>query len=1283
MMLKAEENSEEAWQAPFFDDYSFDESDSIDLESFYAILEEESDPGPTLSMGSFKDLSCENLGELKSVEVDHDRSSPHLQNGIQDLNDASQIGDSLQELPPWYGLEQYSEHFSSTEGKNFGSWFETEGYVEPLYCNADSKSMINLIPKCSATFNSSTEHTNYSSSCIDSLGFLYTKSENGNEEHFTHAGGDLNSKCDSSGMMVDSSGLTSGSFCALTGNSMEGLGVPEINQFSYTGDLPLPDASDQVSDILSGIGDRCSSELVCGNSGIVADSGHFSSSGLLGPHISDFPVVDGNKKKICIKIKRENKFTTSHNISTSDRMDLGTELTVNAMSSTKAYATGHSGMSKSMVKSFKSEDSAHCSQIKLSSSFDADARNVAGDTSRKLKPHIHPYKLVKKELTCVGDGHETKFLPSKSTYYLPSDCVSSHPSIHPVSSNKMLTVKDVIKDKFFPSRSGSSQSGEVIQCNPSIYPIDDDDDTDICILEDISDPRNPPSQKSIITSQRSAVSDTICRTGMLGTRLMTSDETLTFRLAMQDLSQPKSEAKLPEGVLNIDLLRHQRIALSWMVQKETASLHCSGGILADDQGLGKTVSTIALILKERPPSSKLVSIKQDELRPLNLDEDDNDNNKVERSLEVPQNASILAKGRPAAGTLVVCPTSVLRQWADELQNKVTKEARLSVLLYHGSNRTKNALELASYDVVLTTYSIVTMEVPKQALVDKEDDVKPEGHDSPTVEPSSNRKRKYPPSSIKKNRNDKKGLNGALLDSGARPLARVGWFRVVLDEAQSIKNHRTQVARACWGLRAKRRWCLSGTPIQNAVDDLYSYFRFLRYDPYAVYRSFCSMIKVPISKNPTNGYKKLQAVLKTIMLRRTKGTQIDGEPIINLPPKSIELKKVEFSDGERDFYSKLEADSRAQFKVYAAAGTVKQNYVNILLMLLRLRQACDHPLLVKGYDSNSVWKASVDMAKNLPKEKQISLLNRLEACVAICDICNDPPEDAVVTICGHVFCNQCMCEHLTGDDSICPAVQCKVHLRPTSVFSIEALNTALSDQPGPDCSLEKSSQLIKTTESLLEKVFSPFVKKPEPHSELCCESSKIKAALEVLQSLSKSSDSSPKEDFSESVMDKNDHACSKVSEKAIVFSQWTRMLDLLEAQLKNSSIQYRRLDGTMSIIARDKAVKDFNTLPEVSVMIMSLKAASLGLNMVAACHVILLDLWWNPTTEDQAIDRAHRIGQKRPVTVVRLTVKDTVEDRILALQQKKRMMVASAFGEDENGSRQTRLTVDDLKYLFMD
>ncbi|KAF7803513.1 helicase-like transcription factor CHR28 isoform X2 [Senna tora] len=736
-----------------------------------------------------------------------------------------------------------------------------------------------------------------------------------------------------------------------------------------------------------------------------------------------------------------------------------------------------------------------------------------------------------------------------------------------------------------------------------------------------------------------------------------------------------------------------------MVQKETSSLYCTGGILADDQGLGKTVSTIALILKERPSTlMDCHSAQKGELETLNLDADDDvlpESGGVKKETNICQDISSVCpiknknllmqtKGRPSAGTLIVCPTSVLRQWAEELQNKVTSKANLSVLVYHGSNRTKDPHELAKYDVVLTTYSIVSMEVPKQPLVDKDDDEK--GNSDIRADLPLSKKRKCPPSSSK---GGKKGLDSALLEAAARPLAKVAWFRVVLDEAQSIKNHRTQVARACWGLRAKRRWCLSGTPIQNAIDDLYSYFRFLRYDPYAVYTTFCSTIKIPISRNPSKGYRKLQAVLKTIMLRRTKGTLLDGEPIISLPPKFVELKKVDFSDEERDFYSRLEADSRAQFQEYANAGTVKQNYVNILLMLLRLRQACDHPLLVKRYNSNSLWRSSVEMAKKLPREKQVSLLKCLEASLALCGICNDPPEDAVVSACGHVFCNQCICEHLTGDDNQCPAANCKVRLSMSSVFSKDTLSCSLSDQP--------SDSLLGCSGSEVEGY--------EPCSQSQpCDSSKIKAALEVLNSLTKPQGCASKnismqinsEEHSdlhgnspdaskESQKPSGDGSSNDsivVREKAIVFSQWTRMLDLLEACLKNSSIQYRRLDGTMSVVARDKAVKDFNTIPEVTVMIMSLKAASLGLNMVAACHVLLLDLWWNPTTEDQAIDRAHRIGQTRPVTVLRLTVRDTVEDRILALQQKKRKMVASAFGEDGTGGRQSRLTVDDLKYLFM-
>lgn len=270
---------------------------------------------------------------------------------------------------------------------------------------------------------------------------------------------------------------------------------------------------------------------------------------------------------------------------------------------------------------------------------------------------------------------------------------------------------------------------------------------------------------------------------------------------------------------------------------------------------------------------------------LNLDDDDDNtdaavisvdtNNGSQQSIVTPSidiSSGSFSRKKPAAKTLVVCPASVLRQWARELDEKVydSEETKLSVLIYHGGNRTKDPTELAKFDVVLTTYALVTNEVPKEPLADQEDQEGLHGETNGVHSGFAAPKKKKTEISLKKK--GKKGvsdLDSDILDcSGA--LAKVSWYRVILDEAQTIKNHRTQVARACCRLRAKKRWCLSGTPIQNSVDDLYSYFRFLRYDPYAKYKSFCSMIKLPISRNSVQGYKKLQVLLRSVMLRRTKG-----------------------------------------------------------------------------------------------------------------------------------------------------------------------------------------------------------------------------------------------------------------------------------------------------------------------------------------------------------------------------------------------------------------------------
>jgi len=283
------------------------------------------------------------------------------------------------------------------------------------------------------------------------------------------------------------------------------------------------------------------------------------------------------------------------------------------------------------------------------------------------------------------------------------------------------------------------------------------------------------------------------------------------------------------------------------------------------QGLGKTISTIALIQKERLQQSRFMT--NDSECDKSADGDDDAELVVDKDLRAHAIKSRAVKGqpnkktrvsssastlrptsRPAAGTLVVCPATVLKQWASELSAKVAQHGELSVLVYHGGSRTRDPTELAEFDVVVTTYAIVSLEVPNENTDSGINKMKLKKNAAGKAQ-----KKKKP------NKNSKGG-----------PLAMVRWFRVVLDEAHTIKRHQTQMAKACCGLSAERRWCLSGTPIQNSLDDLYSYFRFLKYEPYSNFSSFRSMIKNPVSRNAAHGYKKLQTVLRIVLLRRIKG-----------------------------------------------------------------------------------------------------------------------------------------------------------------------------------------------------------------------------------------------------------------------------------------------------------------------------------------------------------------------------------------------------------------------------
>ncbi|MBI5851941.1 MAG: SWF/SNF helicase family protein [Planctomycetes bacterium] len=149
-------------------------------------------------------------------------------------------------------------------------------------------------------------------------------------------------------------------------------------------------------------------------------------------------------------------------------------------------------------------------------------------------------------------------------------------------------------------------------------------------------------------------------------------------------------------------------------------------------------------------------------------------------------------------------------------------------------------------------------------------------------------------------------------------------------------------------------------------------------------------------------------------------------------------------------------------------------------------------------------------------------------------------------------------------------------------------------------------------------------------------------------------------------------------KALVFSQFVKLLSLVRAALDARGIRYAYLDG--STVRRETVVEAFQTDPECGLFLISLKAGGHGLNLTAADYVFLLDPWWNPAVEAQAIDRAHRMGQTKKVLAYRLIARDTIEERVMELQQQKRALVEALF-DDDGGASLRALTREDLERLL--
>ena len=333
-------------------------------------------------------------------------------------------------------------------------------------------------------------------------------------------------------------------------------------------------------------------------------------------------------------------------------------------------------------------------------------------------------------------------------------------------------------------------------------------------------------------------------------------------------------------------------------------------------------------------------------------------------------------------TLIIAPVALMRQWKQEIETKVKRSYnhRLSVYIHHGPSRKKSFNDLRHFDVVLTTFGTLTAELKK-------------------LEKFMLRKRFNP--EARPGTNEKCALLGD----------DVKWYRVVLDEAQCIKNSNTQGAKAACRLNAQFRFCMTGTPMMNNVDELWSLIHFLRIKPYCerhhFQRDFTKRLKHEYSRK--DAMTALQALIRSIMLRRTKQSKFEGRPILVLPERTTIVDNPEFSEDEMAFYQALEKNSRLEFNKYLKKGTVGSSYSAILVLLLRLRQACCHPHLIQDFGVSAAAGVSPETLVDLAKTLEPAVVERIRSTNGNfeCPVCYDAVTNPAIFVpCGHDTCQEC-------------------------------------------------------------------------------------------------------------------------------------------------------------------------------------------------------------------------------------------------------------------------------------
>jgi DNA repair protein RAD5 len=468
-------------------------------------------------------------------------------------------------------------------------------------------------------------------------------------------------------------------------------------------------------------------------------------------------------------------------------------------------------------------------------------------------------------------------------------------------------------------------------------------------------------------------------------------------------------------------------------------------------------------------------------------------------------------------TLVVCPLNLISQWESEAKRSFTP-GLMTTEIFYGNERKSSFKSRKSSTIIITTYGTLKSEYLKSNS----------------------------------------------------PLFSIHWHRVVLDEAHFIKERSTKTAKSVFALHATFRWCVTGTPIVNQLDDLFSLVKFLKVDPWSTYQFWHSFVTQPFAKRDVKAIEVVRTILEPLILRRTKDMRDSlGNLVIPLPPKEILIDYLQFSFKEMELYKKISEYSIKKVEQLRAIG--KADYVHVFSLLIRLRQMCCHARLVwgktEGADNLELELAEI-MKNHLGDSPFASkVASDLQDKSRECPVCFETSFENTLLPCHHIICKICLEEMFDAsqrkdlDYIECPC--CRKTTCEKDVIKVLMEETGDEENCKPDLQLQKKS--------------------PQDFGG----SAKMNALLNEIQRI----------------------FLADPTDKIIVFSQWTSMLDIIQSALEIKNHKFMRLDGSISHKKRTIALESFKSDSDFKILLASLRSTGTGLNLTVANHVFLVDPWY--------------------------------------------------------------------------